>query len=180
MGGHQQSVHLIATHVMKVECSEIDSLTEQVSRFWDLDSIGIKENEPSVYKTFVENIKHVGTRYEVNLFWKPSHPMLPDNYSLSLGRLWSFTKRLQNNPKVFDDYNQIIVEQEQSGIRERVGIENLKPRVGETNYFPHREVIKEDRTITQTRIVYDGSVKLRNSVSLNNCLYSGPSLVSLL
>ena len=48
-GGHQQPVHLIAKHVMKVECSEIDSLTEQVSRFWDLDSIGIKENEPFVY-----------------------------------------------------------------------------------------------------------------------------------
>ena len=70
-GGHQQSVHLIAMHVMKVECSEIDPLTEQVSRFWDLDSIGMKENEPSVYETFVENIKHDGTRYEVNLPWKP-------------------------------------------------------------------------------------------------------------
>ena len=106
--------------------------------------------------------------------------MLPDNFALSLGRLRSLTKRLQNNPKVFDDYNQIIVEQEQSGIIERVDIENLKPRVGETNYLPHREVIKEDRTTTKTRIVYDGSAKLRNSVSLNNCLYSGPSLVPLL
>ena len=179
-GGHQQSVHLITTHVMKVECSEIDPLTEQVSRFWDLDSIGIKENEPSVYETFVENIKHDGTRYEVNLPWKPSHPLLPDNFALSLGRLRSLTKRLQNNPKVFYDYNQIIVEQEQSGIIERVDIENLKPRVGETNYLPHREVIKEDRTTTKTRIVYDGSAKLRNSVSLNNCLYSCPSLVPLL
>ena len=92
----------------------------------------------------------------------------------------SLTKRLQNNPKVFDDYNQIIVEQEQSGIIERADIENLKPRVGETNYLPHPEVIKEDRTTTKTRIVYDGSAKLRNSVSLNNCLYSGPSLVQLL
>ena len=70
-GGHQQSVHLIAMHVMKVECSEIDPLTEQVSRFWDLDSIGIKENEPSVYETLVENMKHDRTRYEVNLPWKP-------------------------------------------------------------------------------------------------------------
>ena len=54
--------------------------------------------------------------------------------------------------------------------------------MSETNYLPHREVIKEDRTTTKPRIVYeyDGSAKLRNSVSLNNCLYSGPSLVSLL
>ena len=80
-----------------------------------------------MYETFVENIKHDGTRYEVNLPWKPSHPMLPDNFALSLGRLRSLTKRLQNNPNVFDNYNQIIVEQEQSGIIERVDIENLKP-----------------------------------------------------
>ena len=106
--------------------------------------------------------------------------MLPDNFTLSLGCLRSLTKRLQNNPKVFDDYNQIVVEQEQSGIIERVNIENLKPRAGEANYLPHRKVIKEDRTTTKTRIVYDGSAKLRNSVSLNNCLYSGSSLVPIL
>ena len=105
-----------------------------------MDSIGIKENEPSVYETFVENIKHDGTRYEVNLPWKPSHHLLSDNFSLSFGCLRSLTKRLRNNPEVFDDYNQIIVEQEQSGIIERVDIENLKPRLGETSYLPHREV----------------------------------------
>ena len=82
--------------------------------------------------------------------------------------------------KITEGNSHIIVEQEQSGIIERVDIENLKPGVGQTNYLPHREVIKEDRTTTKTRIVYDGSAKLRNSVSLNNCLYSGPSLVPLL
>ena len=98
--------------------------------------------------------------YEVNPPWKPSPPMLPDNFTLTLGRSRSLTKPLQNNPKVFDDYSQIIAEQDQSGIIERVDIENSKPQVGETNYLPHREVIKEDRTITKTRIVYDGSAKL--------------------
>ena len=51
----------------KIRQSEIDLLTEQVSRFWEFDSIGIKENEPSVYETFVENTKHDGTHNEVNL-----------------------------------------------------------------------------------------------------------------
>ena len=106
--------------------------------------------------------------------------MLPDNFTVSLGRLRSLTRRSQNSPKVFDDYNQIIVEQEQLGIIQRVDIKNLKPGVGETNSLPHREVIKEDRTTTKTRIVCDGLAKLRNRVSLNNCLYSGPSLVPLL
>ena len=59
-------------------------------------------------------------------------------------------------------------------------IEHSKSQVGKINYLPHREVIKEERSTTKIRVVYDGSAKLKNSVSLNNCLYKGPSLVPLL
>ena len=59
-------------------------------------------------------------------------------------------------------------------------IEHSKSQVGKINYLPHREVIEEERSTTKIRVVYDGSAKLKNSVSLNNCLYKGPSLVPLL
>ena len=180
-GAQHQSVNLSATHVLKIECAEIKPLDEQVAQFWELDSIGVSENEPTVYETFVESIKHDGIRYEVKLPWKPSHPILPDNFSLSLGRLQSLSKRLRKNPDVFNQYNEIILEQESEGVIERVNdIEHSKSQVGKINYLPHREVIKEERSTTKIRVVYDGSAKLKNSVSLNNCLYKGPSLVPLL
>ena len=36
------------THVMKITWNQDNSLNEKIDRFWDLDTIGIKENETSV------------------------------------------------------------------------------------------------------------------------------------
>ena len=36
--------------------------------------------EPTVYERFVDTIKYTGGRYEVELPWKESHALLPDNY----------------------------------------------------------------------------------------------------
>ena len=33
------------THVMKIVCNQDNSLNEKIDKFWDLDTIGIKENE---------------------------------------------------------------------------------------------------------------------------------------
>ena len=51
------STYLI--HVMKVECCLRDEnvqLKDQVKKFWDLDTVGIKEDEVSVYHKFLEEI----------------------------------------------------------------------------------------------------------------------------
>ena len=45
------------THVMKIVCNEDNSLNEKIDKFWDLDTIGIKENETSVYGRFISDIK---------------------------------------------------------------------------------------------------------------------------
>ena len=38
---------LSPTHVMKIACKLDNSLNEKIDKFWDLDTIGIKENETS-------------------------------------------------------------------------------------------------------------------------------------
>ena len=54
-----KSVNLINSHVMKIECerSADKLLSSKLSNFWDLDTIGISENEVSVYDKFQEKIK---------------------------------------------------------------------------------------------------------------------------
>ena len=49
--------------------------------------------------------------------------------------------------------------------------------VGHTHYLPHHAVLRDDKKTTKCRIVYDASSKTVGQ-TLNNCLYSGPSLVS--
>ena len=46
------------------------------------------------------------------------------------------------------------------------------------SYLPHHAVIKQDRTTTKLRIVFDGSARTNQSLSLNECLYKGPILLN--
>ena len=62
--------------------------------YWELESIGIKQEENSVLETFKETITFTNRRYEVGLPWKETHDPLPDNRSPSQRRLQSLLKRL--------------------------------------------------------------------------------------
>ena len=68
---------------MKLRChtrldSKIDTCTlepnldDQLKQFWELESLGITENEASVYDKFVQQIRFDGQRYEVSLPWSAS------------------------------------------------------------------------------------------------------------
>ena len=48
--------------------------------------------------------------------------------------------------------------------------------LGNITYLPHREVIRNDKTTTKVRVVFDASAKKGNNISLNDILYKGPSL----
>ena len=49
------------------------------------------------------------------------------------------------------------------------------------HYLPHRAVVKESKTSSKVRIVYNGSSKAsKNLPSLNDCLLKGPSLNPLI
>jgi len=47
------------------------SLDNLLKAFWDLKSLGIRQDEPSVYEEFENTIEFKNGRYEVSLPWKP-------------------------------------------------------------------------------------------------------------
>ena len=55
------------THVMKIVWNQDNFLNEKIDKFWDLDTIGIKENETSVYDRFINDIKFENSRYSVSI-----------------------------------------------------------------------------------------------------------------
>ena len=73
-------------------------------------------------------------------------------------------------------YDNIIKEQEKHGIIERA--DESKPQT-ETHYLPHHQVVREDKSTTKVRIVFDASSK-ENGPSLNDCLYKGLQLNPLI
>ena len=166
----------VTTHVMKVAVSIKDDLDTKVERFWKLDSLGINENESSVYDKFVDKIKFKNDRYEVRLPFKEEDPFIEDNYHMSLKRLTKLKQKLSNRPKLLYEYNDVIKKQLEMGIIEKV---TTTGDVGRVTYLPHREVIREEKSSTKVRVVFDASAKGKGP-SLNDSLYKGPCLNPLL
>ena len=175
-GANESTVNFSETHVLKI-ASEQD-----IKTFWDLESLGIKSNEPAVYDQFLNDITFDGDRYQVKLPFKENHPPLPDNYQLSKTRLESFVRRLKSNPELLRQYDQVIQEQLQVNIIEPVSDEERFAKKDSPimiHYLPHLAVLRADKKTTKLRIVYDASAK-KDGPSLNDCLYAGPSLTPLI
>ncbi|XP_077548213.1 uncharacterized protein LOC144161022 [Haemaphysalis longicornis] len=161
-----------------VEDQEISKL---LTRFWDLESIGMKAEEEramsndSVLTNFEDTISKKGQRYEVALPWK-ERVDLCDNYAVANKRLHSLMNKLNRDPELLERYDSTIREYLKEGSAERV-----PPTKGQSSerlyYMPHRAVIREDRTTTKVRIVFDASSNESGAKSLNENLESGPSLI---
>ena len=156
-------------------------LNESMGRFWDLESIGIKDNcktldDDIVLEKFNNSIQVVDGRYEVSWPFKEENPSLPENFELSKGRLKSLLKRLSQRPDLYQKYNEIIQKQIQQGILERVvaGIQEGPKR----HYICHHGAETPEKLTTPLRIVNDASAKAsKDGKSLNDVLYSGPNLI---
>ena len=48
---------------------------------------------------------------------------------------------------------------------------------GKTHYLARRPIIRKDEETTKIRVVFDASCS-NNGLTLNDCLYSGPNLLS--
>ena len=173
------------TYLLRVNCfSEMKREFEKQTEKHDakklfnemkLNSEADEENE--VLKTFKENISlnEGETRYTVPLPEKPHHELLPDNYNISMSRLLSLKRKLEANPDLLNEYDEIIESYLQEGIIEHAPNEIID--TGKVHYLAHRAVVKEDRETTKVRIVFDASSKTGNNPSLNDCLYSGPCML---
>ena len=167
----------------KVQNSMCDSKVN-LDWFWETECIGIlpEDREPSVWQEFQDKIKYIEelSRYEVELPCKIKlMENLPDNYHLCEVRLQSLLTKLNKpcNLELLQSYKGIIQNQLEDGIIEEVNTNESENTV--IHHLSHHCVIRKDKPTTQVRMVLDGSAKAnRYSLSLNQCLRAGPSLVN--
>ena len=176
----EPSVTNLNVHVLHAESQPIEACTlkDQLRSFWELESLGIREKEETLYDEFASVVKFKNGRYEVPLPWKEFHDPLPTNYQLSMSRLRGLLRRLKQEPTVLKEYDRIIQEQLKRGIIEAVPSSEAPPKT--THYLPHHAVIRQDKSTTKVRVVYDASAKSPNSPSLNDCLLKGPKFNQLI
>ena len=157
---------------MRVDAStEQECLERELKGFWELESLGILKDEQSVYDSFVQQISFKQGRYEVHLFWKDSHPLLPDNYELCRRQLNGLLRKLNQNHEQLHQYNVVIRDQLCQGMVEVVANPAIELQ---GRLSPHRAVVRHNKQTMKLRVVYDASAKT-DGPSLNNCPYTGPN-----
>ena len=173
----------LTCHVLKCQTKFIspeEDLAEKLNKFWELESSEQESSHDHLYKQFCTDIYFNQTecRYEVKLLFKEGHDLLSNNYSHCVQCLGSLKRKFTNKPELLNLYNDIIKTQISSGVIEHVPSDaELAP--GQVHYLPHRPVIREDKSTTKVRMVFDASSKIEGP-SLNECLYPGPSLTESL
>ncbi|XP_065680571.1 uncharacterized protein LOC136094525 [Hydra vulgaris] len=115
--------------------------------------------------------------YEVELPFKIDHPLIGDNYNLCKLRFLALEKKFASARDLFLSYNNIINDQLSKSIIEKVS--HFESNIGDVHCLPHRPVIREDKLTSRVRIVFNTSART-SGPSLNECLFSGPSLTTSL
>ena len=95
-------------------CREEEGLNKRVNKLWDLETSGIKEEDP-VYESLIDDISFNGVRYKVKLPWKEKDAYIPSNYNITIERLKGQFRKLKRSPEVLTEYDRIIKEQEKEG-----------------------------------------------------------------
>ena len=91
--------------MLKIDYSNRD--TED--HIWNLETIGVNENELSNYEKY-ENLITINSesRYETKLPFKENHELLNDNYKLRKKRLLNLHKKLKQDPGLMKKYDSVL------------------------------------------------------------------------
>ncbi|GFS93208.1 integrase catalytic domain-containing protein [Trichonephila clavipes] len=169
------SVHLVH--------SEDESISTELRRFWEIESLGILDKgsmtlgngDEEILSEFDKSVNFVDGRYRVNLPWKPGmREALQNNKTVARKRFEGLVRRFKCDHELFCEYKDVIDDYVREGIVERTSCDSLLDSQG--FYLPHHAVIRSEKTTSHIRIVFDGSAHEDGQSSLNQSLYTEPNL----
>ena len=149
-----------------------------------LDDNKFSESESLIATSVLQTMKHgPDGRCIVSLPWnhKLSH-LLSKNFNLARQVLKSTYRKLKNDPELLHLYDDVIKEQENSNIIEKIdNIEQHLQKDPNCAFLAHMGIFKSSSETTKCRVVYLSNIceksKSNNiSVSHNMALLPGPSL----
>ncbi|KRY36763.1 hypothetical protein T03_12660 [Trichinella britovi] len=169
------------SHSVKVLYAKVDEqLDEAIRKFWEIETIGMMDDSDKAdidstraVQNFESTLQFDGIRYTVRLPWLEDDAQLPNNYHQALSRLQQIERSLKNDPHKAAHYERGMREYLEEDFVEEVTDRTGYP--GRIWYLPHHAVIREDKTTTKCRIVFEGSAQY-GGVTLNQHLDVGPAL----
>lgn len=102
------------------------------------ESLSISDDDQAL-ESFNQTVIFTEGRYMVTWHWKKKPPDLSKNYHLVLGRFRSMLHKLKKSPMLLRQYNEIIQEQLNREIMEKVTDTSVVGLI--KHYIPHHPVI---------------------------------------
>ena len=129
-----------------------------------------------ISRTRIAVSRRVVGRYKVSVPW------IPGSFLSSIkeqpSRRCLIRVELSQDQKLREEYEKIVRDELEEGIVEVVA---ETPTGDCTFYIPHKPVVRESASTTKVRMVFDASAKPHPlATSVNECMYTGPSLQLLL
>ncbi|XP_033150744.1 uncharacterized protein LOC108603731 isoform X1 [Drosophila busckii] len=155
-----------------------DSFYDIIRKFWEIDSycgspIAQTDEDALCEQLFVRTFSRLKSgQYSVHLPAKTSFEMLGDSYDRAVRRFKSLESKLSKNSTLKSQYMAFIKEYLDLGHMSQSSRQHSLPQF----YLPHHCVQKLDSSTTKLRVVFDGSAKSTSGYSLNDLLFTGPSI----
>ena len=164
-----------------LHCYKI-SLESAVTRFWEIENVEPEVIVPSINKHSSKDLceahfydttsRSKDGRFVVRLPFVGQIPKLGNSRDVAMKRLLSLERKLSRDHKLRAGYLAFMREYLELGHMEPVPADVSK----HSYYLPHSGVINENSSSTRLRVVFDGSAKSSNNLSLNDNLLAGPVL----
>jgi len=155
----------------------VDSLDEQVRRFWELEEVSERKEEftkkeAEILKQAMVSMKMTDGRYQVNLPWKGEQMYNKMRRETVERRLVTLEKKFQSDQELRREYSKIIEAHEEKGYITRINEPEKSPYGW---LLPHFPVVRRDKETTKVRIVFDAAAKCHQRC-LNDYIETGPKL----
>lgn len=162
-------------HVTLAKESNIERI---LTKFWEDDAIGENKKQFSdeelrfknhFLSTFSRDVD--SGRFVVQLSFKLNDSQLGDSYRVTMARL---ENRFKKDNAFHQFYKQAMQEYLDADVMEIVPSQEIvDPKA---YYLPHSGVIKESNTSTKLPVVFDGTARPSNGLSLNESLMTVPTI----
>lgn len=164
--------------------SDKKEVSNLVRHYWDVEEpketlIVNPLNKLASY-TVAKSLNFVNGHYVVGMPWKSARPLIPDDYSIAFQHLQSTERKLKWSPDLGEAYEAVLQTYRFKGYIRKVPHGEAKP--WQARYLPHFPVLRPDKAMTKTRIVFDASANYRSWSWLwwtNVCQNLGSPLVPL-
>ena len=174
-----------ATHAAIAEPTEPTlELNAMVRSMFNLDTIRstatgetMSRAEREAEKVTDDTMSLNNNRVTIGIPWvaEDRKPHVTSNRPMAQQRLASLQRSLYKRPELAAAYAGVIQQYLTKGYIREVPETEVHNDADDQWFLPHFPVIKEDRTTTKVRIVFDAAAK-KNDVSINEEMHAGPAL----